>query len=177
MCEKHKIAIKLTDESLEVEGTDKRWVEGNAKQFLDRIHCISQGSSFCCNGYVVFGIIYFFASVLLFIFWVILNSQNLLSYLFENNLVKDSIWCSSWSFLGISACLINIRSGKPRILFHFIFYYLFVFFVALLLSVSVKYYWLEKPVYSLSASALLALVIGFLGHRLNEVASGFIKIK
>lgn len=37
MCEKYKISIGNENKNLEIEGPDKEWVEGNSRQFLDRI--------------------------------------------------------------------------------------------------------------------------------------------
>ena len=37
MCDKYKINIKKANENIEVEGSSKEWVEGNAKQFLEKI--------------------------------------------------------------------------------------------------------------------------------------------
>jgi hypothetical protein len=170
MCEKYKISIKDENKNLEIEGSDKEWVEGNAIQFLDRINN-RNSEPMSLNNYVRAGVSYLLVSILLFTSWILIN----LGLLNASQDLKNFIWCIAWSTLGICACLLNIRSRSTRGPFHFVFYYFFVLAVTVTISFSLmNYYWPCKQIYSHSISAFVALIVGFLSYKLHDLASEFL---
>lgn len=166
MCEKYKITINQANENLEVEGSNREWVEGNAKQFLEKL---------TNNNLVIAKFEYVIASVIsgvLAVLSLVLFSAGI----FTNDIINNILWCSFWSFFGISACLFNIRSGGRRGVLHFLTYYPFVFVVIVLLSLSSYYHALPRS-YELARvfSAFLALLSGFISYKLLDVALGYLK--
>ena len=164
MDEKHKITINLSNRSIDIEGTDKMWVEGNVDKFLKELDNINgkiimnQVRLFWCG-------IYLFVGAILISIFLLKQSPDL------NNLVKDNLslilLCVGCSSIGISLGLWNSRNNKNEKTLehlHYITYFIFVLIIASL-GAFVAYF-SASGVASYARLILTAIVIGFAGDSL-----------
>jgi hypothetical protein len=84
VCEKYKITINQKNENLEVEGSNKEWVEGNALQFLDKMK--NKGKELLHRNNHI-GLIYVIISIPVFFSWFLMKPN-----LFNSLTKKDIIF-------------------------------------------------------------------------------------
>jgi hypothetical protein len=166
MCEKYRINIKNGDRNIEIEGFNRDWVEGNTKQFLDKLNNSNLPSA--KNKYVLAGVIWVVICLILAFF-----NREIIKEIFSDATTTIK-WCSMWSSLGIAACLFNNRKEKDRDPIHFFIYYPFIFVMIVLSSLSLYYYALSKNILlAYFSSASVALILGFISNKLYDVTLGY----
>jgi hypothetical protein len=118
--------------------------------------------------------IYLCRGVLLLIAFLVVNYLVVLSYLdlgLLRNIVREILWCLSWSAFGIGISLYNTREANDKRSLeqrHYSTYFLFVWGIATL-SAFVALRSLKNDIIGAYAAALLAgVIIGFTGDKLGE---------
>ena len=134
---------------------------------------------------LTFGIIYCVFGLALILLFCLAQWSEITIFLASKPVLMKIIWCIGWSAFGVGVGLINTRdhgaekdqqqTGQPveKSKRHYFGYYGFVLLIASLLAATAVFH--DNPdakYYSLSA--LLGLISGFLGYKLNEIASGFL---
>ena len=123
--------------------------------------------------YCVLGILALLLAVFIFGFPVLKNTMSnlLISYVFW--------WCAGFPLVGIGAGLVFTRDHPPpsNTVLHYVFYYGFVWLVVLLAAYVAGFDVLSEAPNSksLALSALVGLVGGFMGWRLNDYCGQFLK--
>ncbi len=119
----------------------------------------------------VWGILYLLSGFSVMIWLNITGNLNFLQFI--KDYLKQILWCLGWSATGIGSGLINSRNigvDKPESVVnkcsHYIFYFVFVLFIATLTALLTFLMIKDCIVLSYIASALVGIVIGFMGDSL-----------
>ncbi|MBW2045591.1 MAG: hypothetical protein JRI96_12025 [Deltaproteobacteria bacterium] len=130
------------------------------------------------------GIRYLYIGVIFILFFIIAILGSWTGW------VIGFLWCLTWSSIGIGAGLINTRNHKQDYPLHLIGYYGFVLVVVSLASFSTALYISRLPILGelkqfgsvvackfYSLAALVGLICGFLGYKLQDLAEWLFRNK